>query len=421
MVRGANPIFYGWIIVALTGIVMTTAYGAQFSFGVFLPYMEADTGWDRELLARAFSIYIAMYAFLSLVSGPLTDRLGPRPVVMAGGLLLGLGYWLLGRVELEWELFIVLGAVLAAGMSAAFVPCNATVVRWFIKYRGRAVGLTTMGASLGNLVGPPVAAMMIAAVGWRTSYIWIGMSVGVVIVLASIFLVRDPSDIGMTPDGNGGQDPEGRSAPEQNWTLAEAQKTSAFWVLTAIFLFTWLVVFLPAMHLAAYAMDMGIDAMSAAWVLSAIGLGGVFGRPLIGGISDRTGRLPALAFVLGTQILVFALLPFTSSWLALCIEAFWFGFGYGGTTTLFPALVGDYYGRKSAGTIVGFIFSVSGSGAAFGPWLAAYLLGQVGSYEPAFWFGAAVNALSLLLILVLKRPEHVPHPTLAKAGAETVS
>ncbi|HIF09112.1 MAG TPA: MFS transporter [Sneathiellales bacterium] len=134
--KGTQSIFYGWIIVGLTGMVMTTAYGAQFSFGVFLPHIEADTSWDRELLSRAFAIYIFMYAFLSLISGPLTDRYGPRPVVMTGGILLGLGYWLLGRADSDWELFVILGAVSAAGMSAAFVPCNATVVRWFVRYRG---------------------------------------------------------------------------------------------------------------------------------------------------------------------------------------------------------------------------------------------------------------------------------------------
>ena len=68
--------FYGWIIVALAGAVLTTAYAAQFSFGIFLPYMEADTGWDRELLTRAFAVYVFMYAFLSSVSGRLTDRFG---------------------------------------------------------------------------------------------------------------------------------------------------------------------------------------------------------------------------------------------------------------------------------------------------------------------------------------------------------
>lgn len=414
--KGTQSIFYGWIIVGLTGMVMTTAYGAQFSFGVFLPHIEADTSWDRELLSRAFAIYIFMYAFLSLISGPLTDRYGPRPVVMTGGILLGLGYWLLGRADSDWELFVILGAVSAAGMSAAFVPCNATVVRWFVRYRGRAIGFTTMGSSLGNLAGPPLAALMIAAIGWRASLEWIGLGVGVIIVLAAIFMVRDPAQMGLSPDGDcSDTGPEGTTV-EQNWSLAQARRTSAFWVITVIFFFTWLVVFLPAVHIAAYAMDMGIDPLSAAWILSSIGLGGIIGRPLVGSISDRVGRLPVLAFVIATQVLVFALLPATSSWHLLCLEAFLFGFGYGGTTTIFPALIGDYYGRHSAGAIVGFIFSIAGSSAALGPWLAAYLLGQVGSYDPSFWFGAAVNVVALVLILGLRQPQAVLEPALTQAN-----
>jgi MFS family permease len=257
---------------------------------------------------------------------------------------------------------------------------------------------------------------MIAAIGWRASLAWIGLGVGVIIVLAAIFMVRDPAQMGLSPDGDRSDaGPEGTTV-EQNWSLAQARRTSAFWVITVIFFFTWLVVFLPAVHIAAYAMDMGIDPLSAAWILSSIGLGGIIGRPLVGSISDRVGRLPVLAFVIATQVLVFALLPATSSWHLLCLEAFLFGFGYGGTTTIFPALIGDYYGRHSAGAIVGFIFSIAGSSAALGPWLAAYLLGQVGSYDPSFWFGAAVNVVALVLILGLRQPQAVLEPALTQAN-----
>ena len=136
---------------------------------------------------------------------------------------------------------------------------------------------------------------------------------------------------------------------------------------------------------------------------------------------DRIVVLGALAFVIASQIVVFALLPYTTTWELLCLEAFGFGFGYGGTSTLFPALVADYFGRKAAGAIVGFIFSIAGSSAALGPWLAAYLLDRVGSYDPAFWFGAAVNAVALILILGLKRPEPEQNTALATAGVAPTS
>lgn len=400
----SEGLFYGWVVVGTTTVVMTVAYGAQFSFGVFMPFIEADTGWDRELISRAFAIYIYLYALMSVVSGPLTDRFGPRPVIAVGGLLLGLGYWLLGQVESPWQLFAVLSVVLAAGMSAAFVPCSATVVRWFERHRGRALGFTTAGSSIGNMLAPPLAATLIAAIGWRDSFGWIGIGTAVLIVLASILAVRDPADRGLLPDGDA-HPADSHTDPEPGWTLAEARRTRAFWLLTAILFLTWLVVFLPAVHLASFAIGMGFDAMSAAWVLSAIGVGGVIGRPLVGAVSDRAGRLPALGFVLAVQVVVFGMLPFTQSWWVLCLEAFGFGFGYGGTTTLFPAIVGDYYGRETVGAIVGFVFAISGSSAAFGPWLAAYLYVHSGSYDWAFWIGAISNAIALLLVLGLKPPQ----------------
>jgi len=417
------------VVVGATCVIMTTAYGAQFSFGIFLPYMEADTGWDRELISRAFAIYIFMYAFLSIISGPLTDRLGPRPVITVGGLFLGLGYWLLGQISQQWELFAVLAVVLAAGMSASFVPCSATVVRWFVRERGRALGFTTAGSSLGNMIAPPLVALLIGAVGWRESMAWIGLVVAILIVMAATFTVRDPADRNLYPDGDDGQEPvshQGLNAALINgggrtWTLAEARRTRSFWMLTAILFLSWLVVFLPAVHLPSYAIDKGLDPQSAAWILSAVGIGGVIGRPLVGAASDRAGRLPALAFVLATQIVVFAVLPYSSSWWVLCLVAFGFGFGYGGTTTLFPAIVGDYYGRDAVGTIVGFIFAISGSSAAFGPWLAAYQYTQTGSYDFAFWLGAIVNGIALLLIFGLKQPSPDFGSDGQKAGTETVN
>ena len=118
---------------------------------------------------------------------------------------------------------------------------------------------------------------------------------------------------------------------------------------------------------------------------------------------------------LGTQALVFALLPFSNTWALLCLEATAFGFAYGGGTTLFAALVGDYYGPSAVGAIVGFIFGIAGSAAAFGPWLAGYVVDATGSYDLSFWIGAAANAVACGLALLLGPPVP-PDSTAGDAG-----
>ncbi|MFT4561854.1 MAG: MFS family permease [Gammaproteobacteria bacterium] len=404
--------FYGWVIVASTFVVMMTAYGIQYTFGVMMPAMEADTGWNREVLSGAFAVYAFSYGMLSILTGRLTDRFGPRPVIVTGGLLLIVGYVMLSRATSVWQLYVALSAICACGMSAAFVPCSATVIRWFVRYRGRAIGITMMGASVGNIVTPILATYLIDALGWRATYAWMGGVCGVLVIAAAFFVRRDPAELGILPDGrddkgNGDAKSSTFDAPEleDSWTLAEAQHTGAFWLLTAMFFMSWLVVFLPMVHITPYAIDLGIDPIRASVVLAGVGIGGVLGRPLIGLVSDRVSRPPALAFVFLLQAVVFATLPFCEHWLVLTVLAAIFGFAYGGGTTLFAAVVGDFYGPAAVGAIVGFVFALAGSAAAFGPWFAGYIIERTGSYDVAFWFSAAANALAFLLVSFLRRPE----------------
>mgnify|MGYP000891433386 CR=1 FL=1 len=403
--------YYGWVIVASTFVVMMTTYGVQYTFGVMMPAIQAETGWNRELLAGAFSIYAFAYGMLSILTGRLTDRFGPRPVIISGGLLLIIGYVMLSRATTVWQLYIALSGICACGMSAAFVPCSATVIRWFVRFRGRAIGLTMMGASAGNIITPILAAYMISTLGWRATYAWMGVVGGGLIIAAALFVRRDPAELGLHPDGvDTSSQPAlagaatAASAVEDSWTLAEAQRTGAFWLLTAMFFLSWLVVFLPMVHLTPYAIDSGTDPLRASVILAGVGIGGVLGRPLLGMVSDHVSRLPALAFVFLTQTAVFAALPFFQHWLALTLLAAIFGFAYGGGTTLFAAVVGDFYGPAAVGAIVGFVFAIAGSSAAFGPWFAGYVIERTDSYDIAFWFSAIANALAFLLVGFLRRP-----------------
>jgi MFS family permease len=295
-------------------------------------------------------------------------------------------------------------------MSAAYVPCNATVVRWFTLRRGLALSITSSGASFGVFVFPPLAIMFISSYGWRGAYLILGSVAVVGIVSCATFIVRDPEAIGLDPDGQPpAEPPPSTTAPDlsfdDNWTLHEAKGTAAFWLLNAIFTLTWLVVFMPMVHIVPFALDLGISHYLAAMTISVIGLAGFAGRLAIGPISDRLGRLPALGVCLLLQVLAF--LGFTiSTGLALLYPAVAvFGFSYGGVTALFPALIGDFFGRIAIGAIVGFIFALAGSPAAFGPLIAGYMYDATKSYKLAFVLGAILNLAALLLVFVLKKPQ----------------
>ncbi len=389
--------------------ILCICYGIQFTFGVFMPVISADTGWNRASLSLPYSLYVFVYSALGIVSGRLTDRLGPRVVLMAGACLLGTGLMLMSGVHALWQIYVVLGLIAAAGMSAAYVPCNVTVVRWFTRKRGLALSITSSGASFGTFIFPPLATALIAAYGWRRTYLLFGLlAVGGVVACAS-FIARDPEKMGLLPDGDAiPESPAaiavGENLPGENWTLAEAQRTGAFWLINAIFTLTWLVVFIPMVHIVPFAIDLGISHFFAAMTISTIGFAGFTGRLAIGPISDRLGRVPSLGLCLSLQALAFFGFTASAGPSLLYPAAAVFGFSYGGGTALFPALVGDFFGRLAIGAIVGFIFALAGSPAAFGPFIAGYLYDATKSYHAAFLMSACVNLVALALLFALKKP-----------------
>jgi MFS family permease len=408
-------IFYGWIIVGCAFAILCVAYGIQFSFGVFMPFISADTGWDRGSLSLPYSLYVFVYSALGLIAGRLTDRLGPRIVLIVGAALLGGGIMMTSRVHALWELYIALGLVAASGMSAACVPCNATVVRWFTLKRGLALSITSSGASFGMFIFPPLATGLITAYGWRGAYFILGLVGSAAIVLCATFIVRDPEKMGLHPDGLSHQELHPPSATDSHpaisfdseWSLADARRTSTFWLLNAIFTLTWLVVFMPMVHIVPFAIDLGIAPFRAAMTISVIGFAGFGGRLAIGAISDWIGRTRTLGFCLILQAASFIGFTLSHGLALLYPAAALFGFSYGGITALFPALVGDFFGRVAVGAIVGFIFATAGSPAALGPLIAGYIYTATKSYRVAFELSAMLNVAALALLFFLKRPRRV--------------
>ena len=400
--------FYGWFVVAACFGILLVAYGIQFSYGVFLPAMAAETGWDRTSLSLPFSLYVLVYSALGAASGWCTDRFGPRLVVAIGAVLLGGGLLLTSQIDAIWQLYLSLGLIAALGMSAIYVPCSATVVRWFTWRRGLALGLASSGQGFGNLVVPPLAAVLVASFGWRSTYLLLGVAGALLIVLCGSLLVRDPERLGLHADGTkplGVADNVPGYAEDPVWTLAVARRTPALWLLTAVYTLTFLVVFLPMVHVVPFALDLGITPVRAAMALSLIGAGSLVGRLVSGAISDRLGRLATLGTALVLQAVAF--LGFLSSTGVglLYPSALLFGVAFGGTSILFPAIVGDFFGRLAVGTILGLVWAIAASAAAFGPVVAGYVYDLTGSYGGAFALSAALNIMAACLVLLLRRPE----------------
>lgn len=395
----SGELFRGWLVVAAAFSVLFLAYGLQFSYGVFVSGMTDELGWSRADTAAPYSIYVFIYGALSAITGQATDRFGPRPVITVGALLLGLGWGTSALVQQPWHLGITLGVIAALGMSVAWVPCNATVSRWFTRKRGTAVAIASSGASLGNFVVPALAATLVAAWGWRWSLGLIAVGSAGVMLIAARYMLRDPESVGLWPDGD--TEPAAESALGRGRTLSEVCWTEPFLMLVAIYLMTWIPVFVPFVHAVAHAEDLGFSKVVAASVISAIGIGGIVGRLSSGIVSDWLGRLPSLLIVFALQAVSFVLFAYGHSLFALWLAASLFGFSYGGGVTLLPPLCGDLFGRAHVASIVGMIFAVAGSSAALGPYVAGWLYDASGSYTTAFLVSAVLNLLAVVLTAIL--------------------
>ena len=201
---------------------------------------------------------------------------------------------------------------------------------------------------------------------------------------------------------------------EETWTVGEAIRTRSFWILTAGFFCTWLFVFLPLVHLVIFALDIGLSRESSLVALSFLGAASAFGRLGMGAISDRIGRKTALGLSIGLQAFSwFWILGTRSSWMVFLFAGV-FGLSYGGVAAVFPAIVGDYFGRRKAASVIGAIFTLSGVAAAVGPLVGGYLYDLTHSYRLAFILGALTNLLALGLVFASKPPPQKRHVVRSK-------
>lgn len=396
-------LFRGWAIVGGAFLVLFSAYGAQYSFGVFFSALLEEFHWSRASLAGAFSLYAALYCVVGFPAGRLTDLWGPRAVIAAGGLFLGAALAGMSLVTELWQPYVLYGGVAALGMGTAYVPCNTTVVKWFVRRRGLAVGLASSGGSVGTFVLPPVAQLLVTAVGWRTAYVIFGAATFVVLNLVARVMRRDPESVGLHPDG--APAPIAASAAERGWPLRRAMRSPAFWMLGAAFSATWIPVFVPLVHIVPFARDLGYSALTGAWVVSTLGLGAVAGRLVMGGVSDRIGRKATVGVAMALQALGFlGFLLAGRGVLLLFGDALVFGYSYGAVSTLFPAIVGDFFGRGQAGAIVGFLFALAGAMAGWGPLIAGALYDATGGYDLTWIVAAGFNVLAVALLALARPP-----------------
>ena len=395
-------LFYGYIVVAAAVSIMTIAWGANRTFGVFLEPMLDEFGWTRAGISGAFTLSMIFFGVTSIVTGRLTDRFGPRLVLIGCGLFLGSGYLLVSQVGAIWHLYLFYGVITGIGLSGVWAPLMSLVARWFVKRRALISGILLAGPGLGIVVMPLVSSLLISAYGWRTSYIILGSVVLVVIVSAALFLKRDPGDMGFLPYGAGEAKAGDLDLQSVGLSLGEAVRTRQFWLLNVITFFTLFLMNVVLVHIVIHAIGLGISATAAASIL-AVGAGvSIPGRIIAGGIADKVGNRQLLVACFVIAVVAFLWLLVARELWMLYLFAALFGVGLWASTAAEAPITAELFGLRSHGVILGVTNFGTAIGGAIGPVLAGYIFDVTGSYQPAFLICVAASIIILVAAIFLR-------------------
>jgi len=390
-------IFHGWFVVAAAFAVTFVGFGSAYSFGAFVESMQRDFSASRGSVSLVFSLAAFLYFGLGVITGPLADRWGARPLAVAGMILVGVGLTTAGMARTLTEVYLAYGLGVGLGIGCSYVPAVGAVQRWFSRRRGFASGLAVSGIGVGTLVMPPVAALFIDTLGWRQAYVVIGVLAAVIGTALALLIENDPGRRGLGLDGDPPH-PDHAAERSRGAAVKEAVRSRRFAGLYGASLICSFALFVPFVHLVPYALDHGIPQASAVLLLGAIGVGSTAGRFLLGGLADRMGRPQALLAVflgMGATLSVWAVT--TGLW-PLAVFAMAYGMFYGGLVALLPALVVDYFGGRNASGIIGVLYTSVAFGALIGPSAAGFAYDLSHSYTVPILAGVAANLLAAAIV-----------------------
>lgn len=411
-----KQLYWGWQVVTGAFLILGIGYGARYCLGVFVKPMSLEYGWPRSVISIAASIMIFSYGLGGIFSGRLLDRLAPRWIMTAGVALLSAGFIMAAFLSEPWQFYLVYG--LFCGLGSSFigaVVCGTTISKWFVRKRGKAIGIASIGIGIGTMLLTPLAGYVVRDYSWQTGFILLGVIIFIVGgVAAQVFMGRTrPEDYGLLPDGDDGAvDPGGaeESLPAPaNLSVIPVLMDSRFWVMAFSYSLAVMVWASVSVHQVAHALDRNIDGIAAASAVGVIGLTSIAGRYFFGALSDRVRDAKYLAFLgFFFMALSMAVLMMTDSAASLYVYAVLFGFGYGSMAPLMPFLLADRFGRHIMGSAYGLlIFFTAGLGGSLGPMLAGFIYDHYGSYAHAWQINLLALVLVALLILKLK-PRHSP-------------
>ena len=382
-----GKIFYGWWIVVASGVGLAVHFGPIIvpTFGVFLKPLSQEFGWNRTQVSLAFSLATLGITVAVPFIGRLVDRFGARRVILPAVLLFGLSVLSLSFLSAHlwhfYALYLLIGVV---GSGTTPVPYAKVISRWFDRKRGLALGLAVALSTLGGTFMPSVVQALIAAMGWRHTYLLLGlMAMGIAIPVVGLLLKETPQMMGWEPDGEavGQVEVSQLRDPEEGLSFQEARRTGTFWLMICAFFLMSVSFHGYIIHLVPLLTDRGLSAQSAALTASLAGGAALIGKIGIGYLLDRFFA-PAVAvwFFCGFALGIFLLWSGAVGG-AVFVSVVLVGLGLGTELDVMPYVVSRYFGLRAFGEIYSYTFAIFTLGAVVGPPLMGAGFDATGSYS----------------------------------------
>ena len=396
---GKPKLYYGYIIVLISFLVLVIHAGQRNSFGVFLKPILDELQSSRGLISSVFSFSVLVNAIVAIPVGRLVDRFGPRPIITAGGLLIGIGYLLMTQTTAVWQMYLVYGVLVGAG-STLYVPVVSTVVRWFDARRNTMLGITAVGNSIGVIVMPVFASWLISVQSWRISFAVLGGIIMIVLVTISQFIRKNPDEAEQRLYESGKKNKTALPSRKNDFTMGSALRSPNLWLFLLMYLILGISCFTFTIHIVPYATDLGISATTAASLLSIMGAVGIGGRLIFGWMGDRYGVSLVILIGFALRMVVMILVVFSRDLMMLYLVSVLFGFSWGaniqGTSWL-----AHVFGTTSIASIMGVCTIGYMLGCAVGPYMAGYIYDSTGSYRWAFLMLAAIILVGIIIARLL--------------------
>jgi len=402
-------LYYGWVIVAVV-FLSSVASAAQQNptIGVFLKPITEDFGWSRSTIAGAVAIGTLAGGFIAVGVGPIIDRFGARWILFVSFLVAGLASISIGHINALWQLYAAIFMSRVALQGVINLTNQTVVAKWFVKSRGRAMAIASLGQRIGGGVIPFVAQQIISLSNWRTASISVGVIVmGLTLAPVATWLRRQPQDMGLQPDGiplaTKGNEGNTQSPVqlEKNFTLKEAIRSRPFWVITAALCLTNFVNTGINFNLIAHMTDSGLSNGQAATIVLVWALIGVPGTFYTGLLAEKYSlRIIMILLTFGVTSGILLFIHINNMAIGI-LFAIIHGGCFAGSLLILQILLADYYGSKSLGALRGLTTPMQMVANAIGPLSAALVFDTTGSYSPILWADVLLQMLVVLSLWFL--------------------